>query len=422
MKIKRHNQHLTAAVTGFCVIATFALSSAATQVYKVRPSVTDTAITQYNYQHHAFINKSVPSKNKLFLFFSGTGGVPAVYQMVCRKASDLGYHAIGLTYPNDLSINNDICVSGTDISCYETSRKEVLTGTDHSPYIQVDRTNSAENRLIRLLQYLNSTYPSDNWGLYLDGTGQIQWEHVIVAGHSQGGGMATMTGTMHAVSRVIIFDWTDWRGVGPAPWIVNNGPTPPANFYGFTHVRDPMVNINIEMFTWRVLGMDTFGDSINTDMHTAPYGGSHMLVTNIDSADYPGSGASGSYYHGVTVSDLCTPLNPDSSALFGPAWEYLIDSAPQTRITGLPDISPETHADITVSLWGRMLVVTSPAAPLRKVEAFSVNGQKLFSALSHSNRQECRLTYLQPGLLLVRIWTAQGYVVKKIRGIGAFSR
>jgi hypothetical protein len=340
--------------------------------------------------------------------------MPAVCQLVCWKAADLGYHAIGLTYPNDLSINMDICVSGTDVSCYETSRKEVLTGTDYSPYIQVDRTNSAENRLIRLLQYLNSTYPSDNWGQYLDGTGQIQWHLLLVAGHSQGGGMATMTGTMHTVSRVIIFDWTDWRGAQPAPWITANGPTPPANFYGFTHHRDPQVNINIQMYTWRVLGMDAFGDSVNVDVNQAPYGGSHMLVTNIDSSDYTCDQRCGSYYHSVTVTDLCTPRKPDSSAVFGPIWEYLINSTTQTKISDNSGIFGNVLPGITVRAWGRMLMVTSTEVPLRKVEVFSVKGLKQCSLAASGTSQVLRLASWQHGVLLVRIWTAQGHVVRKI--------
>jgi hypothetical protein len=51
-------------------------------------------------------------------------------------------------------------------------RLEILDGTDRTPLVDVDRANSIENRLIKLLQYLDANRPGEGWGGFLDAAGQ----------------------------------------------------------------------------------------------------------------------------------------------------------------------------------------------------------------------------------------------------------
>ena len=43
-----------------------------------------------------------------------------------------------------------------------------------------------------------------NWGQFLSG-GSIQWDHIIISGHSQGGGHAAVIGISNPVRRVLMF-------------------------------------------------------------------------------------------------------------------------------------------------------------------------------------------------------------------------
>src|SRR6185436_11530862 len=76
----------------------------------IAPKETDDEITTDLESHYVALNKTIPRKNLLFLFFPGTGGTPFFYQNLLNTAADLGFHAIGLNYPNDEAVNLDLCV------------------------------------------------------------------------------------------------------------------------------------------------------------------------------------------------------------------------------------------------------------------------------------------------------------------------
>jgi len=57
-----------------------------------------------NYNHYIYNNKYT-KKGKLFLFFVGTGALPYHYREILKLAANIGYHSIGLSYPNDKAIN-----------------------------------------------------------------------------------------------------------------------------------------------------------------------------------------------------------------------------------------------------------------------------------------------------------------------------
>ncbi len=71
-------------------------------VITVTPSDTDFNITDPNSRHHIYRNTTVTQKDKLFLFLPGSNAVPFNYRKILGSAADLGYHVIGLTYPNEI--------------------------------------------------------------------------------------------------------------------------------------------------------------------------------------------------------------------------------------------------------------------------------------------------------------------------------
>jgi len=295
------------------------------QSYFILPKDTDSEITTNLEPHYVALNKSVPARNQLFLFFPGTGGKPHLYQQIINTAADLGFHAIGLNYPNDRAVNGPTLCGGTntDLDCYAKVRLEIKDGTDRTPLVTITRANSIENRLIKLLVYLHARFPNDGWRQYLEDDLSIRWPSLVVSGHSQGGGHAGIIGRYHLVARVVMFAAMDYNArVGrPANWIAlpNSTPnaTPSERFYGFSHQRDQGVNFAIlSTQIWPAYGMDAFGPVVNVDDTAPPYHNSHMLTSNLE--------APTRNYHGCIVVDRHLVLLPDGTPVYKPVWEYLL--------------------------------------------------------------------------------------------------
>ena len=284
----------------------------------VQPNTADPVSGAPNNYHFAYINKTLTQKNKLFLFFPGTGAVPFNYKLIIQHAANLGYHAIGLTYPNSDAINS-ICQSSTDTTCHSRARLEVFDGTDRHSSINVDVNNCIERRTLKLLQYLNTTFPSENWAQYFSGS-QVLWNKVIVSGHSQGGGHAGIISKIKQVDRVVMFAAMDW--VTPlnrnADWITWNGPSAKDGYYGFTHQKDEFVNFTLIQTTWKNYGMNAFGSLAFVDTSSAPFKNSHQLYT-LRTPDNDST-----QYHGSVVADAYTPLK-NGAPIFAPVWTYLIE-------------------------------------------------------------------------------------------------
>lgn len=75
------------------------------QSWFILPQDTDAQIDTATEAHYVCLNKSVPAKNQLFLFFPGTGALPAYYQLISNTAADMGFHVINLRYYNFNKVN-----------------------------------------------------------------------------------------------------------------------------------------------------------------------------------------------------------------------------------------------------------------------------------------------------------------------------
>lgn len=286
--------------------------------HMVLPNTADPLSTAPNNNHFVYTNQGVTQKNKLFLFFPGTGAVPYNYREILKHAANIGYHSIGLTYPNNEAINT-ICLTITDTTCHSRARLEVFDGIDRHNDINVDVNNCIERRTLKLLQYLNYTYPTENWGQYYSGN-EIQWGKIIVSGHSQGGGHAGIISKIKQVERVAMFAATDWISLlnRNADWITWNGPTSADRYYGFTHQNDEAINFNLIQTTWDNYGLNNFGGILLVDSSSIPYNNSHKLYTQQTPANDP------TKYHGCVVADDSTPYSA-SIPVFASVWTYMIE-------------------------------------------------------------------------------------------------
>lgn len=241
-------------------------------VHVVEPASTDPAISSSFDSHQTFLDTTVVENGRLLLFLPGTDAQPRAYQRILTAAAALGYHAIGLAYPNSESVAT-LCDG--DAACYEPVRREIFEGSDVAPQVSVDAANSIVNRTAKLLQYLDGTYRSENWGQFLNGN-DLRYDRIAVAGHSQGGGEAAYIAKVRAVARVAMFSApVDAVDGASAPWIDANHLTPTNRYYGFAHESDPaFADITTN---WMSLGLGSASDRVLVDSAAAPFGGAHQL-------------------------------------------------------------------------------------------------------------------------------------------------
>ncbi len=274
---------------------------------------------------HVAINPdpAVAAKGRLFVMLPGTTAVPRFYRFILRTGAPRGYHAIGLTYPNDEAVAT-LCATSPIPDCAGMARNEIITGSDTSPLVDVNRANSITGRLVSLLTYISATFPNEGWGQYLVG-GQPRWSAITVAGHSQGSGHAAYLAKQQLLDRSVMFSGPGDVGVQPgsmAPWLNLPNVTPPSRQYGFTHVADGLVPLALVTRNWDVLGLGAFGAEVSVDGGAPPYANARKLVSN--AAPNPAAmGLTSDLGHGAPVVDVATPLNTSGTPLYAPVWIYL---------------------------------------------------------------------------------------------------
>jgi hypothetical protein len=268
------------------------------------------------------------SNGLLFVFLPGTGAGPPCCRDVLDEASAIGFHAIGLTYSNSVTVATR-CAS--DLTCYGTVRRNTLDGSDSSSDSDVTPGDSVQQRLVALLDYLARAYPSGAWGDFVAG-GSPRWSSIVIGGHSQGGGLAAFTATVDPVAGVVMFSSPEDATAGavphPAAWLSQTSLTPVARYAGFDSVSDPY---HLRVVTdWATLGLGQFGAAVSVDGAAPPYGGSHELTTEVPPRAV-GAGRSGT--HDESAVDVATPLCPDGTPQFRAVWRYMLEVAGGLQIT-----------------------------------------------------------------------------------------
>jgi hypothetical protein len=290
----------------------------------ILPADTSAAITT-NLQAHFVINPApqIAARQRLFVMLPGTGAIPAVYRDIVRTGAARGYHALGLTYPNDEAVER-LCASSPDPDCAGKVRREIITGENTSTLVAVNPANAIITRLTVLLQYLDRTYPAEGWGQFLAG-GQPDWARITIAGHSQGGGHAGYFAKLVALERAVMFAAPGDTGLAPASaaqWLSLPNVTPANRQYGFTHVDDPLVSLATANRGWETIGLGAFGPLTSVDGGAAPFGNTRRLTTAAVPNPNP-TGPSAAPAHGAPVVDAVTPRDGEGRPVYAPVWIYL---------------------------------------------------------------------------------------------------
>lgn len=298
--------------------------------HSIMPNVTDPAIDQALDDHLTWIDRDARTNHKLFVYMPGTGSIPARHLLVQREAARLGYHVIGLMYANSVGLAAACPRTADPNACFENARLEVLDGIDRTPVVNVNRANSIDNRLTKLLRYLDEQFPEEGWSRFL-AHGEPRWSRIAVAGHSQGGGQAAMIAKLRVVPRVAMFSAVpdSVPGLGAPTWEAEHA-TPSERYWGLVHEHDGFFG-GITA-GWVALGMNAFGALVRVEASGPPYDFTHSLKTDL----IPRTGSFADA-HPSTVQDSFTPVGPDGTPLLLDAWRYMLTAEADDHDAGGDD-------------------------------------------------------------------------------------
>lgn len=210
------------------------------------------------------------------------------------QVARMGYHVLGVSYKYDPAVN-PICRPTDDVTCHWRARMETIDGTDRHPSVSVNAANSILNRVLKALQYFANKYPAGGWSQFYSGN-QIQWNKIIVSGHSQGASLAGIMGKEFPVKKVVMWSVMDFLDSGNIPdWV--NSTTGHDKFYAFIHPKDEQVPFSKAQVGWENLGLTQHGSMVSADCNTAPFNNTHILYTSY----VPSTSLVDKYHNGTTL-------------------------------------------------------------------------------------------------------------------------
>ena len=250
----------------------------------------------------------------LLLFLPATGHVPRDYRAFLTTARSVGYHVLALDYWNlGLSVAK---TCGTDAHCYGEVQANRFDGSRSGRFSSVPSDDSILARLTHALTVLRTRDPHGGWDQYLSGDA-VQWNRIVLAGHSQGGGEAAYIAHHHRVQGVLMFASpvaTD--GHVAATWMSDAGATSMTRYYGFDDLHD--VYFNRIKGSWNILGVGGPGRPELVGTRPQAFGGSHRIVSDLELGT-PGEA------HDRVVSDT-GPRTPFGAPVFQPIWRWMLSA------------------------------------------------------------------------------------------------
>ena len=226
---------------GLLVLTLTLAAQAAEQRLLIAPRLTDERLSEAEPPHLVVYEAGKPDA-PLLVWLSGTGGKPATgpqhfYETVLRQ----GYRLLALSYLDTPAVSQ-VCVGATlraQRDCAGRMRQQRAWG-DPNGLVDDRPEDAIVPRLTRLLQHLARSDGAGHWEQYLDGD-EPRWARLVLAGQSQGGGMAAYIAQTRRVAGVIMFSggWDRRAGGDIAQWYSRPAVTPPQLWHGTFHVLEP---------------------------------------------------------------------------------------------------------------------------------------------------------------------------------------
>jgi hypothetical protein len=242
-------------------------------------------------ESHYVVRSNKTHLNKLLLFIGGSFSAPKDYGDVCDHGSTIGLDVISLSYPNNAGTAP--LGASSDPLIFNNYRDEICFGNQVSTVVDVNVLNCIVTRATKLIQFLNITYPDQNWGQYLTTANTLQWNKIIVSGHSQGSGHACYLGKKFLTDRVVMFSGpndyhTFYNTAGN--WLSQSGLTPTNKHYSLLHTQDEIVAFTNQVANTRALGLLGVSDNpLLVDNLSAPFSNANCLSLNIPALSYHSS-------------------------------------------------------------------------------------------------------------------------------------
>ncbi|MDQ3535574.1 MAG: DUF3089 domain-containing protein [Bacteroidota bacterium] len=248
----------------------------------VQPNLTDANYSLTDNSHYV-VRNSKTHLNKLLLFIGGSFSSPNDYSFICEHAASIGLDVISISYPN--GIPAAFLASNSDQFIFDNYRDEICLGNQVSNEVSVNNLNSIITRATKLIQYLKNTYPDQNWGQYLTSLNNLQWDKIIIAGHSQGAGHACYLGKKRLADRVVMFSGPNDYSThynSPANWVLVSGLTPLSKQYALLHTQDEIISYEFQVSNLKGLGiLSTSETPLLVDDLSTPYDNKNVLSLNI---------------------------------------------------------------------------------------------------------------------------------------------
>lgn len=222
-------------MTLFFIQLTVLIISFAAMGMEINPSATDAKIRMVKGPHQVFLAKDKGTKTVIMI--GGTSSFPSDYMNILQTAQGKGYRVLGIDYENE--VISTVCRTSTNLDCFDSFRAEINFGNPLSDLVKVNERNSLTYRILKLTQHLG-------W--------KVDWEDVILIGHSQGAGHVAYLAKYFNVYKVIMLGGPQdyYTNVGPASWTLDRGETSPSRYYSFLHEKD-FFDVDMQIDLARVL-------------------------------------------------------------------------------------------------------------------------------------------------------------------------
>ena len=360
--------------------------------------------------HQVFYNPTSPHQNTLLLHLVGSIDNPNSTLLFPTVAANNGFHCINLAYRNGIS-GQAACADVPNSDCHLNYRKEIIEGIDYSSEINVNTANSIDNRLIKLLQYLDASYPSQNWSQYFSGN-LVDWDKLIVSGHSQGGGHAAVIGITRPIQRVLMFaspnDYSDTLNM-LASWTQLPHLVADSNYYSFNALNDEVIEFWKQYAHSDALNLDNYGDTVNVDAVQSPYNHSRQLYTKeIVTSPNPLE-----LTHDVMIRDAETPIDSQNKPIFTCVWRYMLGI--ECELNSIEE-TLESNFQIYPNPTRDLINLQFEEAPFNDIEIriFDMYGRKkMVTKLNSPNIASINVRNLPNGIYIVQVFDQNTFIASK---------
>ncbi|MFT7772370.1 alpha/beta hydrolase family protein [Roseateles sp.] len=207
----------------------------------VEPHATDARLAVGQPAH--WIAYDPANAGPLLVWLPGTNGQPehgpkALFATVL----DEGYRLVALSYIDTPAVAQ-VCVPARlrkQPACAGRFRQQRVWGDEPNAPVDDRPEDAIVTRLTQLLRHLAERDPTGQWQGYLDGE-EPRWSRIVLAGQSQGGGMAAFLAQTRTVAGVVMFSggWDHGANGDLAAWYRRRSATPPTRWQATYNVQEP---------------------------------------------------------------------------------------------------------------------------------------------------------------------------------------